>query len=188
MANTADIKNGVCIKHNDKLFQIIEFQHVKPGKGPAFVRTKMRGIESQKVLDHTFSAGHKIDIVRIENRNYQYLYQEGQDFVFMNNETYEQVNIPGKMIEKPLFLQEGMICNILFHAEEEAPLVVELPMYITTKVTYTEPGVKGDTATNSMKYATIDTGAEVRVPLFIAIDEVIKVDTRTGVYVERVKN
>lgn len=187
MANTADIKNGVCLKHNGKLFQIIEFQHVKPGKGPAFVRTKMRQIESGKVIDNTFSAGHKIDIVRIENREYQYLYQEGSDYVFMNNETFEQVNIPGKMVEKPLFLQEGMVCNILFHAEEETPLVVDLPMYIVSKVTYTEPGVKGDTATNSMKYATIDTGAEVRVPLFIDIDEVIKVDTRTGIYVERVK-
>jgi elongation factor P len=142
MANTSDIRNGLCIKHNDKLFQIIEFQHVKPGKGPAFVRTKMRQIESGKVLDHTFSAGHKIDPVRIENREYQYLYQEGSEFVFMNNETFEQVNIPAKMIEKPLFLQEGMVVNILFHAEEETPLVVDLPMYIVSEVTYTEPGVK----------------------------------------------
>jgi elongation factor P len=188
MATTAEIKNGLCIKHNEKLFQIIEFQHVKPGKGPAFVRTKIRQIESGKVLDHTFSAGHKIEIVRIENREYQYLYQEGSDFVFMNNETFEQVNIPAKMIEKPLFLVEGMICNILFHAEEEMPLVVDLPMYIISEVTYTEPGVKGDTATNSMKPATIASGAEVRVPLFIDNGEVIKVDTRTGVYVERVKN
>lgn len=188
MANTADIKNGVCIKHNDKLFQIIEFQHVKPGKGPAFVRTKMRQIESGKVIDNTFSAGHKIDIVRIENREYQYLYQEGSDFVFMNNETYEQVNIPAKMVEKPKFLVEGMICSILYHAEEETPLVVELPMYIISEVTYTEPGVKGDTATNSMKPATIASGAEVRVPLFIDNGEIIKVDTRTGIYVERVKN
>jgi elongation factor P len=188
MATTADIKNGLCIKHNEKLFQIIEFQHVKPGKGPAFVRTKMRQIESGKVLDHTFSAGHKIEVVRIENREYQYLYQEGTDYIFMNNETFEQVNIPAKMIEKPLFLMEGMICNILFHAEEETPLVIELPMYIISEVTYTEPGVKGDTATNSMKPATIATGAEVRVPLFIDNGEVIKIDTRTGVYVERVKN
>jgi elongation factor P len=188
MATTADIKNGLCIKHNEKLFQIIEFQHVKPGKGPAFVRTKMRQIESGKVLDHTFSAGHKIEVVRIENREYQYLYQEDTDYIFMNNETFEQVNIPAKMIEKPLFLMEGMICNILFHAEEETPLVVELPMYIISEVTYTEPGVKGDTATNSMKPATIATGAEVRVPLFIDNGEVIKIDTRTGVYVERVKN
>jgi elongation factor P len=187
MANTSDIRNGLCIKHNDKLFQIIEFQHVKPGKGPAFVRTKMRQIESGKVLDHTFSAGHKIDPVRIENREYQYLYQEGSEFVFMNNETFEQVNIPAKMIEKPLFLQEGMVVNILFHAEEEMPLVVDLPMYIVSEVTYTEPGVKGDTATNSMKPATIATGAEVKVPLFIDNGETIKIDTRTGVYVERVK-
>jgi elongation factor P len=188
MATTADIKNGLCIKHNEKLYQIIEFQHVKPGKGPAFVRTKIRQIESGKVLDHTFSAGHKIEPVRIENREYQYLYQEGDEYVFMNNETFEQVNIPSKMIEKPLFLMEGMICNILFHAEEEMPLVVDLPMYVISEVTYTEPGVKGDTATNSMKPATIATGAEVRVPLFIDNGEVIKVDTRTGIYVERVKN
>ncbi len=187
MANTADIRNGLCIKHNDKLFQIIEFQHVKPGKGPAFVRTKMRQIESGRVLDHTFSAGHKIEPVRIENREHQYLYQESTDYVFMNNESFEQINIPAKMIEKPLFLQEGMVVNILFHAEEEAPLVVDLPMYIISEVTYTEPGVKGDTATNSMKLATIASGAEVKVPLFIDNGEIIKIDTRTGIYVERVK-
>jgi elongation factor P len=147
----------------------------------------MRQIESGRVLDHTFSAGHKIEPVRIENREHQYLYQEGTDYVFMNNESFEQVNIPAKMIEKPLFLQEGMVVNILFHAEEETPLVVDLPMYIVSEVTYTEPGVKGDTATNSMKPATIATGAEVKVPLFIDNGEIIKIDTRTGVYVERVK-
>jgi len=187
MANTSDIKNGLCIKHNDKLFQVIEFQHVKPGKGPAFVRTKMRSIETGRVLDNTFSAGHKIDIVRIENREYQYLYEEEDYFIFMNSESYEQVSIAKSMIEKPGFLQEGMICTILFHAEEELPLVVELPMHIISEVTYTEPGVKGDTATNSMKAATIATGAEVKVPLFIDMGEVIKIDTRTGIYVERVK-
>jgi len=187
MANTSDIKNGLCINHNGKLAQIIEFQHVKPGKGPAFVRTKMRQIESGKVLDFTFSAGHKIEIVRIENREYQYLYKEGDSFVFMNNETFEQVNIPASMVDKPLFLEEGMVCNILFHAEEEMPLVLELPMHIISEITYTEPGVKGDTATNSMKPATIASGAEIRVPLFIDNGEIIKIDTRTGVYVERVK-
>ena len=187
MANTSDIKNGLCIKHNDKLFQIIEFQHVKPGKGPAFVRTKMRSIETGRVLENTFSAGHKIDIVRIENREYQYLYEEEDYFIFMNNESYEQVSIAKSMVEKPDFLQEGMICNILFHAEEELPLVVELPMHIISEITYTEPGVKGDTATNSMKAATIATGAEIKVPLFIDMGEVIKIDTRTGMYVERVK-
>lgn len=188
MATTADIKNGLCIKFNDKLCQIIEFQHVKPGKGPAFVRTKLRQIETGKVLDNTFSAGHKIDIVRIENREYQYLYEESDYYIFMNNETYEQVSIPKKLVEKPEFLVEGMTCSILFHAEEEAPLVVELPMHIISEVTYTEPGIKGDTATNTMKPATIATGAEVKVPLFIDNGEIIKVDTRTGVYVERVKN
>lgn len=187
MANTSDIKNGLCINHNGKLAQIIEFQHVKPGKGPAFVRTKMRLIEAGKVLDFTFSAGHKIEVVRIENREYQYLYQEGDSYVFMNLKNYEQVNIPASMVEKPDFLIEEMICNILFHAEEELPLVLELPFYITSEVTYTEPGIKGDTATNTMKPATISSGAEVRVPLFIDTGEVIKVDTRTGIYVERVK-
>ncbi|MFK7783584.1 MAG: elongation factor P [Crocinitomicaceae bacterium] len=188
MANTSDIKNGLCLNHNGKLVQIVEFQHVKPGKGPAFVRTKMRLIETGKILDFTFSAGHKIDIVRIENREYQYLYQDGEDFVFMNNENYEQINIRPEMVEKPKFLTEGMVCSILFHAEEELPLVLELPMYITSEITYTEPGIKGDTATNTMKPATIATGAEIRVPLFIGTGEVVKVDTRTGVYVERVKN
>ena len=187
MATTADIKNGLCIKFNDKLCQIIEFQHVKPGKGPAFVRTKMRQIETGKVLDNTFSAGHKIEIVRIENREYQYLYQEGENYIFMNNETFDQVEISSKLVDKPGFLQEGMICNILFHAEEETPLVLELPMHIISEITYTEPGIKGDTATNSMKAATIATGAEIKVPLFIDMGEVIKIDTRTGVYVERVK-
>ena len=188
MATTADIRNGLCIKFNDKISQIIEFQHVKPGKGPAFVRTKMRIIETGKVIDNTFSAGHKIEIVRVENREYQYLYQEDDNFIFMNNENFEQVPIPVKMVERPAFLMEGMICSILYDANDEVPLVVELPMYLVSEVTYTEPGVKGDTATNSMKAATIATGAEVKVPLFIDMGEIIKVDTRTGVYVERVKN
>lgn len=188
MATTADIRNGLCIKYNEKICQIVEFQHVKPGKGPAFVRTKMRVIETGKMIDNTFSAGHKIEVIRVENREYQFLFQEGTDFVFMNSENFEQVHIPGKMIEKPAFLQEGMVCSIIYDASEEVPLVVELPMYVISEVTYTEPGIKGDTATNSMKPATLATGAEVRVPLFINISEVIKVDTRTGVYVERVKN
>ena len=187
MASTSDIKNGLCINHNGKLYQIKEFQHVKPGKGPAFVRTKIKAIESGRVIDHTFSAGHKIEIVRIENRDYQYLYQDGEDFVFMNSQDFEQVTITSELVEKPEFLTEGMECNILFHAEEELPLVLELPMHVVSEVTYTEPGIKGDTATNTMKPATIATGAEVRVPLFIDTGETIKVDTRTGIYVERVK-
>lgn len=187
MANTSDIKNGLCINHNGKLATIVEFQHVKPGKGPAFVRTKLKYIESGKVVDNTFSAGHKIDVVRIETRQYQYLYEEGEGFHFMNTENYEQVFINKNMIENPQFLKEGVICTIVFHAEEEMPLTVELPAFIEAEVTYTEPGVKGDTATNTLKPATIDTGAEIRVPLFIDTGDKIKVDTRVGEYSERIK-
>lgn len=188
MANTSDIKNGVCLDLDGKLVQVIDFQHVKPGKGPAFVRTKLRNIETGRVVDHTFSAGHKIDIIRIENRSYQYLYQDGNFYVFMNTETYEQVNIDEKMVDQKEYLKEGIIVNILFHAGEEMPLVVELPQFIETEVTYTEPGIKGDTATNTMKPATIDTGAEVRVPLFIDTGDKIKVDIQKGQYVERIKD
>lgn len=188
MANTSDIKNGLCINFKDKLYSIVEFQHVKPGKGPAFVRTKLKNIETGKVIDNTFSAGHKIEVVRIETRSYQYLYQEGEGYHFMNNETYEQVYINQSMIEKKEYLKEGINVTIIFHAEEEMPLVVELPDFIEAEVTYTEPGVKGDTATNTLKPATIDTGAEIRVPLFINTGDKIKVDTRNGVYSERVKD
>ena len=188
MASTSDIRNGLCINHNGKLVTVVEFLHVKPGKGPAFVRTKLKNIETGKVVDHTFSAGHKIDVVRIENRNYQYLYEESGGYHFMNTDSYEQIFIESKYIDNPQFLKEGDICNILFHAEEETPLVVELPPYIEAEVTYTEPGIKGDTATNTLKPATIDTGAEVRVPLFIDTGDKIKVDTRTGEYSERIKD
>lgn len=187
MATTADIKNGLCINFNGKLCTIVEFQHVKPGKGPAFVRTKLKNIETGKVVDNTFSAGHKIEIVRIENRSYQYLYSEGDGFHFMNKDTYEQVFIEKHMVDNPGFLKEGDICTIIFHAEEEMPLVVELPQFIEVEITYTEPGVKGDTATNANKPATIETGAEIRVPLFINQGDRVKVDTRTGSYVERLK-
>lgn len=187
MATTADIRNGLCIKHQGKLYTIIEFQHVKPGKGPAFVRTKIRNLETGKVLDHTFSAGHGIDIVRIEHRPYQFLYAEGNGFHFMHTDTYEQVFIDKVLVEKPEFLREEMICTIMYHADEEIPLNVELPSFIEAEITYTEPGIRGDTATNAMKPATIDTGAEVRVPLFINQGDKIKIDTRTGQYSERVK-
>ncbi len=188
MASTSDIKNGLCINHKGKLVQIIEFQHVKPGKGPAFVRTKLKNIETGRVVDHTFPSGHKIDIVRIENRPYQYLYKEADGFHFMQTSTYEQVFINKNLVEKPEFLKEEDICTIIYHADEEIPLVVVIPLFIEATVTYTEPGIKGDTATNTMKPATIDTGAEIRVPLFINIGDKIKVDTSKGIYSERVKS
>ena len=188
MATTSDIKNGLCLNLNGKLVTIVEFQHVKPGKGPAFVRTKYKEIESGKVVEHTFSAGHKIDVVRIETRSYQYLYEEGDGYHFMNTENYEQIFINKNMIENPEFLKPEIVCTIVFHAEEELPLTVELPQYIEAEVTYTEPGIKGDTATNTLKPATIDTGAEIRVPLFIDTGDRIKVDTIKGEYSERLKD
>jgi elongation factor P len=187
MATTADIKNGLCIKYNGKLYTIVEFQHVKPGKGPAFVRTKIRNLETGKVIDHTFSAGHTIEIQRIEYRPHQYLYPEGNGYYFMHTDTFEQVLIEKDMVEKPEFLKEGMVVTIIFHVDEEAPISVELPAFIEAEITYTEPGLRGDTATNTLKPAIIDTGAEVRVPLFIDTGDRVKIDTRTGEYMERVK-
>lgn len=187
MANTSDIKNGLCIKHNHDLYQIIEFQHVKPGKGAAFVRTKLRSLTSGKVLDNTFNAGVKIETINIERRKYQFLYKDDIGFHLMNTENFEQISLEGNMVESPEFLQEGMEVEILFHADEEKALTLDLPQFIEAEITYTEPGVKGDTATNAMKPATIDSGAEVRVPLFINQGDRIKVDTRTKSYAERVK-
>lgn len=186
MADTSDIKKGIVIKHNDDLYKIVEFQHVKPGKGPAFVRSKLKSVTSGKVLSNTFTSGHKIDIQRVESRPYQFLYEENGNYHFMHNETFEQTFIQKDLIEGAEFLKEGQNVEIIYHAETETPLSCELPAFVELKITYTEPGVKGDTATNSLKDAEIETGATVRVPLFINNDEVIKIDTRSGEYVERV--
>ena len=188
MASTSDFRTGYTFKYNNDLVSIIEFQHVKPGKGPAFVRTKLRSLTTGRVLENTFNSGVKIEEVRIERRKYQYLYSESDGFHFMNTQTYEQVFIEKKMIDAEDLLQEGLVVEIVFHEEEELPLQVDLPTNIVATVTYTEPGVKGDTATNTLKPATIDTGAEVRVPLFINEGDKIKVDTKTKTYVERVKS
>lgn len=187
MATTADFRNGLCIKFNNDLWQIVEFQHVKPGKGPAFVRSKLKSFTTGRLLDNTFTAGVKIDTVRIERRKYQFLYMDEQGYHFMNTETYDQIFLDEKLIDNPKFLQDGALCEILFHAEEELPLTCEIPQFIETEVTYTEPGIKGDTATNTMKPATIESGAEIKVPLFIDTGDKIKVDTRKGEYSERVK-
>ena len=184
---TSDIKNGLCIKYNGGLWQIVEFLHVKPGKGPAFVRTKLKNIENGKVVDNTFNAGVKIEPVRIETRNYQYLYKDDMGYNFMNSDTYEQISIEEHIINAPQFLKDGLICQLVFHAEEESVLSCDLPINIEVEITYTEPGIKGDTATNTMKPATVDTGSEIRVPLFVDTGDSIKIDTRTGAYVERVK-
>lgn len=188
MATTADIKNGLCIEFNNDLYMVMEFQHVKPGKGPAFVRTKLKSLRTGKVLDNTFSAGHKITTARVERRGHQFLFKDDLGYHFMDNNNFEQIAIGEDLINAPQFLKEGQEVEILFHAETETPLTCELPPFVILKITYTEPGLKGDTATNASKPATVETGAQIQVPLFIDQDEIIKVDTRTASYAERVKN
>ncbi len=185
--NTADIKNGLCIVINNDLWMVTEFQHVKPGKGPAFVRTKLKNIKTGKVVDNTFSAGHRIETARVEKRTHQFLFKDDFGFHFMNTATFEQVMIEETMIDNSDLIKDGQEVDILFHAETETPLTCELPAYVELEITYTEPGIKGDTATNASKPATLETGAEIQVPLFINLGDKIKVDTRSRSYGERVK-
>ncbi|MEL7118504.1 MAG: elongation factor P [Bacteroidota bacterium] len=187
MANTSDIRNGLCLDLNHDIYTVVEFQHVKPGKGAAFVRTKIKSLTTGRVLDHTFSAGHKIDVVRVERRKFQFLYKDDMGYHFMDTDSYEQIALEEHMIPNPQFLMEEMMVEILYHAAKEIPLTLDLPQYLVAVVTYTEPGLRGDTATNTLKPATIETGAEVRVPLFINQGDKVKIDTKTGAYMERVK-
>ena len=187
MATTADFRNGMCIDLDGQYFFIVEFLHVKPGKGAAFVRTKLRNVTTGRVLDKTFNSGVKVDEVRIERRPFQYLYQDDMGYNFMNTETFEQIPIPAEQIDGVQFLKEGDIVEVQIHADSGTILTAEMPVNVVLEVTYTEPGLRGDTATNTLKPATVETGAEVRVPLFIEAGEKIKIDTRTGGYVERAK-
>jgi elongation factor P len=187
MASTADFRNGLTIEFNNDLYSIVEFQHVKPGKGPAFVRTKLKSVTTGKVLDNTFSSGTKVTTARIEKRPHQFLYKDDMGYNFMDSESFEQVMLEEKLINAPQFLKDGQEVDVLYHAETETPLSVELPPFVELQVTYTEPGLKGDTATNASKAAELETGATIQVPLFIDQDELIRVDTRTNSYSERVK-
>lgn len=187
MASTADFRNGLCFEYNGAPHQIVEFLHVKPGKGPAFVRTKLRNLDTGRIIDNTFNSGVKVKEVRIENRTYQYLYNDGSDYHFMNSETFDQITLGPDLINAPQFLKDGMNVNILFHADEERAMSCELPQTVTLEVTYTEPGIKGNTATNATKPAKVETEAEVRVPLFIEEGEKIVINTADGSYKERAK-
>lgn len=188
MATTADLKNGMCIEMNGKTFMVVEFQHVKPGKGPAFVRTRLKNLENGRTIDNTFSAGEKIEPVRVERRPYQYLYEDDMGCNFMHTQTFEQIVISRDLIENSDLMKEGEIVEVMYHTDKDIVLTAELPQYIEMEVTYTEPGIKGDTAsTNSLKPATVETGATVKVPLFISTGERIKVDSRTREYSERIK-
>jgi elongation factor P len=188
MANTSDIRKGLCIRYNNDIYKIVEFLHVKPGKGPAFVRTKLKSVTTGKVVDNTFSAGHKIEDVRVETRSYQYLYAEGDTFHFMNTEDYDQITLQKDLLDAPDLLKESEVVSILFNAEDSMPLSVEMPASVVLEVTHTEPGVKGNTATNASKPATVETGARINVPLFINEGDKIKIDTEKGSYLERAKD
>ncbi|MCB2200381.1 elongation factor P [bacterium] len=187
MASTADFRNGMVIKYNHSLVTIVEFQHVKPGKGGAFVRTKLKDVISGKVLDNTFRAGEKVEEIRLEARQMQYLYQEGDGFVFMDHETYEQISMGADLVSPDIakYMKEGVDFKVLF--TEGSPLVLELPFFLELEIVETEPGDKGDRVSAATKPAKLETGAVVQVPLFVSQGEVVKVDTRTDEYIERVK-
>ena len=187
MANTSDIRKGLCIKYNNDIYKIVEFLHVKPGKGPAFVRTKLKSVTTGKVIDNTFSSGHKIEDVRVETRSYQYLYAEGDTFHFMNTDDYNQIALQKDALDSPDRMKEGQVVTIIFNTEDQMPLSVEMPASVILEVTHTEPGVKGNTATNATKPATMETGARINVPLFINEGDRIKIDTATASYQERAK-
>lgn len=187
MANTSEIKNGLCLNHNNDVWTVVEFLHVKPGKGPAFVRTKLKSLTSGKVVDNTWPSSHKIDVVRVERRKFQYLYKDDMGLNFMNTEDFEQITLPESLIDGYELMKEGSNIEVLYNTATDTPLTAEMPQYIVLEVTYSEPGVKGDTATNATKPATVETGAEIRVPLFINEGDLIKIDTRNGSYVERAK-
>lgn len=187
MASSSDIRKGLCIKYNNDIYKIVEFLHVKPGKGPAFVRTKLKSVTTGKVIDNTFSAGHKIDDVRVETHKYQYLYNEGDTYHFMNTSDYTQISLEKNILDSPELIKEGEVVTVLINTEDGMPLSVDMPLSVVLEVTQTEPGFKGNTATNATKPAIVETGAKINVPLFINEGDKIKVETEKGSYLERVK-
>lgn len=187
MATSGDIKNGMCIDIEGQYYYVVEFLHVKPGKGAAFIRTKLKNVITGRTLERTFNINVKIDEVRIERRPYQYLYKDDMGYNFMNNETFEQITINKDNINGVEYMKEGDVLDVVTHTESGNVLYADMPTHVILEITYTEPGLKGDTATNTLKPATVETGATVRVPLFIETGEKIKVDTRDGSYAERVR-
>ncbi|HLN55132.1 MAG TPA: elongation factor P [Bacteroidales bacterium] len=187
MASTADFRNGLVIEFNNDLYSIVQFQHVKPGKGPAFVRTKLRNLKTGRVIDNTFSSGVKVNVARVERRPHQYLYKDDMGYYFMHLETFEQVHVNEELIDSPEFLIEGINVEIVVHADTETILTVDLPQFVVLEVTYSEPGLRGDTATNTLKQAKVANGSTIMVPLFINVGDKIRIDTHDKSYVERVK-
>ena len=187
MIKSQDIKKGTCIRMDGKLYFCIDFLHVKPGKGNTIMRTTLKDVVSGRVLDKRFNIGEALEDVRVERRAYQYLYQEGEDFIFMNQETYDQIPIAKDLITGVDFMKESDIVEVVSDADTNTILYAEMPVKTVLRITHSEPGVKGDTATNATKPATLETGVEIRVPLFIEEGELVQVDTRDGSYLQRVK-
>lgn len=187
MASTTDFKNGLVIEFNNDLYTIVQFQHVKPGKGPAFVRTKLKNLKTGRVIDNTFTSGTRVNLARVERRPYQYLYKDDMGYYFMHLETFEQIHVSETMIENNEFLLEGQSVEIVVHADTETTLSVDLPPFVVMEVIYSEPGLRGDTATNTLKQVKIQSGGTIMVPLFVNTGDKIKIDTRDRTYVERVK-
>ena len=187
MIKSQDIKKGVCIRMDGKLYFCIDFLHVKPGKGNTIMRTTLKDVVSGRVLEKRFNIGESLEDVRVERRPFQYLYLDGEDFIFMNNETFEQIPIAKDLITGVEYMKEGDTVEVVSDADTNTILYAEMPVKTVLRITYTEPGLKGDTATNTLKPATVETGAEVRVPLFINEGELIEIDTRDGSYQNRVK-
>ena len=187
MATTNDLKNGLVLNLEGQLWQVVEFQHVKPGKGPAFVRTKLKNVLSGKTVDKTFNAGLKVDTATVDRRDMQYLYKDGEDFVFMDVKTYDQAFVSVAVVgDAATFLLENQEVIVAFH--EDAPLFVEMPASVVLTISHTEPGLQGDRSSAGTKPATVETGAEIQVPLFLNTGDRVKVDTRSGSYISRVND
>ena len=187
MINSQDIKKGTCIRMDGKLYFCIDFLHRKPGKGNTIMNVTLKDVVSGNVLERRFNIGEKLEDVRVERRPYQFLYKEGDDLIFMNNETFEQIPIPADQVNGVDFMKEGQEVEVVTDASTETVLYADVPVKVVLEITWTEPGLKGDTATNTLKPAKVETGAEIRVPLFINEGETIEIDTRDGSYVGRIK-
>jgi len=186
MADTSNFRNGFCMIWNGDVWSIIEFQHVKPGKGGAFVRSKLRNVRTGRIVDNTFRAGEKVEEARVERRRYQFLYEDDIGLHFMNTDSYEQISLPVESVQRREYIKEGGTIDIMFHAETEQALATEIPLSVELLVTNTDPGLKGDTATGATKPATLESGAVVNVPLFVNEGDTIRVNTEKGDYITRV--
>lgn len=187
MATTADIRNGMILKLDNALYSVVEFGQNKTARSAAKVWAKLKGVDNNRTIEHTWNSGETIYPVRVERRNYQFLYKDDNGYNLMDTETFEQITVDESLIDRPEFYKDGQDCFVLVNTETEMPIGVELPPSVILRVTYTEPGLKGDTATRALKPATLETGAQINIPLFVDTDELIKINTTTGEYIERVK-